>query len=336
MLAPLAVAKGGPAERRAVDGREALSCGDAMRAVAGMALLTFVVLSEASRGRRRRGRHHGASPKSPPATCAAPAISNCSLLEHAVGGACRARLVADEALCRGLRSVASDADAYFAAGTPIAEIARPVVLSAGYGHTGTHAVAAYLDELGFDVLHNMPGPLLDAIRCRDFSKLAKKFDAFLDDPMGVLWPVLARVFPNHRLVLTYRNDYKRQYAQDDERCVARRSKKADDFVLAHLASSCAMFGVACASDKAWTAALQDANVESVRAYARATRGEKKRVALFDIKAGELNFTTVRAFVGDFGAAKAYTGKGPHHPDYPFDHKVDHVGFSRGARSSPAR
>ena len=150
--------------------------------------------------------------------------------------------------------------------------------------------------------------------------------------------MLRRVFPNHRLVLTHRDDYKRVYAPDDARCVARRERR-DPITLAHAASSCMVFGAVCAADRAWNKRLQDENVRRFRDHELVARHRRRfgietgRARSFDIKRGELNFTTMRDFIGAFGAAATYTGAGPHHPDWPFDHKVDSVGFSRGSPAS---
>ena len=115
--------------------------------------------------------------------CYADANDSCDLLHNAVGGNCLKRLRKDPALCRRLRNATRNAVGYLedAGAPPIEPILRPVVIGAGFGHTGTHAVAAYLDELGFNVAHNLPHVVVDAIRCRNFAKL-DAFDAFLAVP----------------------------------------------------------------------------------------------------------------------------------------------------------
>ena len=139
-------------------------------------------------------------------------------------------------------------------------------------------------------------------------------------------------------MLTHRDDYKRVYARDDQRCVARRERR-DPITLARAASSCMVFGAVCAADRAWNKRLQDENVRRFRDHELVARHRRRfgietgRARSFDIKRGELNFTTMRDFIGAFGAAATYTGAGPHHPDWPFDHKVDSVGFSRGSPAS---
>ena len=207
----------------------------------------------------------------------------CTRLASALRGSCAraACSSADGRQCAFLRSLARDVVSYIADGTPIVPVTKPMILSAGFGDTGTRSLRDILSGLGYVVTQNNPAHLITALAQRDFHPLTA-YDAWSDDPLGAVWPILAQVFVNVRLIVTTRPDYHRQYASNSTKCQERTKGvvEGNPFVISHVLSSCMMYGTVCPEDSRLTKALQDAHAEHVRHF-----GPRNRTLVIDIKAG---------------------------------------------------
>ena len=220
----------------------------------------------------------------------------CTRLASALRGSCARDACSSVRQCAFLRSLARDAVSYIADGTPIAPVTKPMILGAGFGDTGTRSLRDILSGLGYAVTQNNPSHLIAALAQRDFKPLTA-YDAWSDDPLGAVWPILAHVFVNARLIVTTRPDYHRQYAPNSTKCQERNKgiAEANPFVISHVLSSCMMYGAVCPEDSRLTKALQDAHADHVRQL-----GPHNRTLVIDIKAGELTRARVAAFLEGYG------------------------------------
>ena len=121
--------------------------------------------------------------------------------------------------CRRLYQDAQDPERFLAKLPPIRGDPRRLVLGIGFGDTGTRSIAEALRAFGLRVRHFDPSTIFWCLRKRDFTALAGIADAWSDTPVGGLWRILIRVFPNYRAILTTRADYNRAYRPKEPRCV---------------------------------------------------------------------------------------------------------------------
>lgn len=90
------------------------------------------------------------------------------------------------------------------------------VFGIGKGKTGSNSLAAALEILGYKVHHTGRGQyegktdVLDTLRDNWEKKKpclqgVRKFDAYIDYPIHMMWKELAEEYPKAKFVLTYRN-----------------------------------------------------------------------------------------------------------------------------------
>jgi hypothetical protein len=81
------------------------------------------------------------------------------------------------------------------------------VFGLGFHKTGTSTLATALHKLGYNVCgaQNSMAQALISNEIIKFIDLAKKFDAFEDDPWHLLYKELDQAFPNSKFILTHRD-----------------------------------------------------------------------------------------------------------------------------------
>jgi hypothetical protein len=121
-------------------------------------------------------------------------------------------------VCERLHREAQDPSRYLSRSPAVRGDPKKMVLGIGFGDTGTRSLSEALRALGLRVRHNDPSTIFWALRKRDFTSIAGLADAWVDTPVGALWPVLIRAFPNYRAILTTRADYHRVYSPMESRC----------------------------------------------------------------------------------------------------------------------
>lgn len=89
------------------------------------------------------------------------------------------------------------------------------VIGTGFGRTGTDSMRRALDILGFGPTHHMISVMEDAEQkrmwrdaahrgYRDWEKLFAGYRACVDWPSALFWPELVKVYPDAKILLTWR------------------------------------------------------------------------------------------------------------------------------------
>ncbi len=81
------------------------------------------------------------------------------------------------------------------------------VFVVGFHKTGTSSLATALTILGYKVCgaqNHLSRPLING-NLEPFVELAKKYDAFEDDPWPILYKEMDKHFPGSKFILTYRD-----------------------------------------------------------------------------------------------------------------------------------
>lgn len=143
-----------------------------------------------------------------------------------------------------------------------------------------------LNSLGYRARHNEVKLVLDSLATRDFRELAGDRKAFTDDPLGAIWPILARVFPNASFILTTRSFWHRAFTKYSHACARQLWPR-------HYLSRCMMYGHFCPNVMAH--GLDRLEKTNVR-FAQESSLLKGRLLVLNISRGELTSGAVRDFL----------------------------------------
>merc|ERR1712196_757863 len=100
---------------------------------------------------------------------------------------------------------------YLEHGDRIKPIKGQMLISLGFGSTGTHSLSKILKSIGYTPMHYKPETVLQAIHDRNFG-LMMGYNAWLDDPVPSIWKILLEVFIEAKFIMVYRQDYNRRIA----------------------------------------------------------------------------------------------------------------------------